>query len=47
MNATFNVWRDTSPFSIGFDNRVDTFDRVNAIQKYESYTPYNIKKLSD
>ena len=47
MNATFNVWRDTSPFSIGFDSLFDTFDRVNAIHKSESYPPYNIKKLSD
>ena len=47
MNATLNVWRDTSPFSIGFDNLFDTFDRVNAIHKSESYPPYNIKKLSD
>ena len=34
-------------FSIGFDNLFDTFDRVNAIHKSESYPPYNIKKLSD
>ena len=49
MRTTFDtIWRDLSPFTIGFDR---TFDTLSLLAKNQSqntnYPPYNIRKLSD
>ena len=42
------IWRDLSPFTIGFDR---TFDTLSLLAKNQAqnvnYPPYNIRKLSD
>ena len=49
MRTTFDtIWRDLSPFTIGFDR---TFDTLSLLAKNQAqnvnYPPYNIRKLSD
>ena len=49
MRTTFDtIWRDLSPFTIGFDR---TFDTLSLLAKNQSqnvnYPPYNIRKLSE
>jgi len=49
VNTIFDtVWRDISPFAVGFDR---TFDALSIIANSKSqsvnYPPYNIRKVSD
>jgi molecular chaperone IbpA len=39
------IWRDLSPFTIGFDNVFTQLDRVRQIPQ-TNYPPYNIRKGS-
>ena len=42
------MWRDISPFTIGFDRTFDTLALLaNSKQKTSNYPPYNIRKVSD
>lgn len=49
INNTFDLlWRDISPFTIGFDRTFDTLALLaNSKQKTSNYPPYNIRKLSE
>ena len=48
-NNTFDLlWRDISPFTIGFDRTFDTLALLaNSKQQTSNYPPYNIRKLSE
>ena len=39
------IWRDLSPFTIGFDNVFNSLERVRSIPQ-TNYPPYNIRKAS-
>ena len=42
------MWRDISPFTIGFDRTFDTLALLaNSKQQTSNYPPYNIRKLSE
>ena len=49
INNTFDLlWRDISPFTIGFDRTFDTLALLaNSKQHTSNYPPYNIRKLSE
>ncbi len=49
INNTFDLlWRDISPFTIGFDRTFDTLSLLaNSKQQASNYPPYNIRKLSE
>ena len=49
INNTFDLlWRDISPFTIGFDRTFDTLALLaNSKQQTSNYPPYNIRKLSE
>ena len=49
INNTFDLlWRDISPFTIGFDRTLDTLSLLaNSKQQTSNYPPYNIRKLSE
>ena len=49
INNTFDLlWRDISPFTIGFDRTFDTLALLaNSKQQTSDYPPYNIRKLSE
>ena len=46
INNTFDLlWRDISPFTIGFDRTFDTLSLLaNSKQQSSNYPPYNIRK---
>ena len=45
MTINEQIWRDLSPFTIGFDNVFTQLDRVRQIPQ-TNYPPYNIRKGS-
>ena len=45
MTINEAIWRDLSPFTIGFDNMFSQLDRVRQIPQ-TNYPPYNIRKGS-
>ena len=45
MTINEAIWRDLSPFTIGFDNVFTQLDRVRQIPQ-TNYPPYNIRKGS-
>jgi len=45
MTINEAIWRDLSPFTIGFDNMFSQLDRVRSIPQ-TNYPPYNIRKAS-
>ena len=45
MTINEAIWRDLSPFTIGFDNVFNSLDRVRSIPQ-TNYPPYNIRKAS-
>lgn len=49
INNTFDlIWRDISPFTIGFDRTFDTLSLLaNSKQQSSNYPPYNIRKVSE
>lgn len=49
ISTTFDsIWRDISPFAVGFDRTFDTLQLLaNSKAKEANYPPYNIRKLSD
>jgi len=49
INNTFDLlWRDISPFTIGFDRTFDTLSLLaNSKQQSSNYPPYNIRKVSE
>ena len=49
INNTFDLlWRDISPFTIGFDRTFDTLALLaNSKKQASNYPPYNIRKLSE
>ena len=49
ISTTFHsIWRDISPFAVGFDRTFDTLELLaNSKAKEANYPPYNIRKLSD
>ena len=49
INNTFDLlWRNISPFTIGFDRTFDTLALLaNSKQQTSNYPPYNIRKLSE
>ena len=49
INNTFDLlWRDISPFTIGFDRTFDTLALLaNSKHQTSNYPPYNIRKLSE
>ena len=49
ISTTFDsIWRDISPFAVGFDRTFDTLELLaNSKTKEANYPPYNIRKLSD
>ena len=49
INNTFDLlWRDISPFTIGFDRTFDTLALLaNSKQQTSNYPTYNIRKLSE
>ena len=47
VNSTFEtIWRDISPFAVGFDRTFGTLE-VLANSRQTNYPPYNIRKVSD
>ena len=46
MTINEAIWRDLSPFTIGFDNVFTQLDRVRSITQ-TNYPPYNTVKLSN
>ena len=47
VNTTFEtIWRDISPFAVGFDRTFGTLE-VLANSRQTNYPPYNIRKVSD
>ena len=49
ISTTFDsIWRDISPFAVGFDRTFDTLELLaNSKAKEANYPPYNIRKLTD
>ena len=49
INNTFDLlWRDISPFTIGFDRTFDTLSLLaNSKHQASNYPPYNIRKVSE
>lgn len=49
ISTTFDsIWRDISPFAVGFDRTFDTLELLaNSKAKEANYPPHNIRKLSD
>ncbi len=49
VNTIFDsVWRDISPFAVGFDRTFDTLSLLaNSKSQSTNYPPYNIRKVSD
>jgi len=49
VNTLFDtVWRDISPFAVGFDRTFDTLSiMANSKSQSINYPPYNIRKVSD
>ena len=49
VNTTFDsIWRDISPFAVGFDRTFGTLELLaNARTKEANYPPYNIRKVTD
>ncbi len=43
MTINEQIWRDLSPFTVGFDNVFNNLDRVRSIPQ-SNYPPYNIRK---
>ena len=43
MTINEQIWRDLSPFTVGFDNVFNSLDRVRSIPQ-SNYPPYNIRK---
>ena len=42
------IWRDLSPFAVGFDRTFDTLSILaNSKAQNTNYPPYNIRKLPD
>ena len=49
LNTTFDsIWRDISPFAVGFDRTFDTLALLASSRANETnYPPYNIRKVSE
>ena len=49
INTTFDsLWRDISPFAVGFDRTFDTLALLASSKVNETnYPPYNIRKVSE
>ena len=49
INTTFDsLWRDISPFAVGFDRTFDTLALLASSRgKETNYPPYNIRKISE
>ena len=49
LNTTFDsLWRDISPFAVGFDRTFDTLALLASSRAKETnYPPYNIRKASE
>ena len=49
INNTFELlWRDISPFAVGFDRTFDSLALLaNSKQESSNYPPYNIRKVSE
>tara|TARA_B100001167_G_C16755877_1_gene298690 strand:- start:570 stop:1019 length:450 start_codon:yes stop_codon:yes gene_type:complete len=49
INTTFDsLWRDISPFAVGFDRTFDSLALLaNTKSSETNYPPYNIRKVSD
>ena len=49
LNTTFNsIWRDISPFAVGFDRTFNTLELLASSRAKETnYPPYNIRKISE
>ena len=49
LNTTFDsIWRDISPFAVGFDRTFDTLELLASSKANETnYPPYNIRKVSE
>ena len=45
MTINEALWRELTPFTIGFDNVFNSLDRVRSIPQ-TNYPPYNIRKAS-
>ena len=43
MTINEQIWRDLSPFTVGFDNVFNSLDKVRQIPQ-SNYPPYNIRK---
>ena len=43
MTINEQIWRDLSPFTVGFDNVFNSLDRVRSTPQ-TNYPPYNIRK---
>ena len=48
LNTTFDsIWRDISPFAVGFDRTFNTLELLASSRAKETnYPPYNIRKIS-
>ena len=49
LNTTFDsIWRDISPYAVGFDRTFDSLALLASSRANETnYPPYNIRKLSE
>ena len=49
LNTTFDsIWRDISPFAVGFDRTLNTLELLASSRAKETnYPPYNIRKISE
>ena len=49
LNTTFDsIWRDISPFAVGFDRTFNTLELIASSRAKETnYPPYNIRKISE
>ena len=49
LNTTFDsIWRDISPFAVGFDRTFNTLALLASSRANETnYPPYNIRKVSE
>ena len=49
LNTTFDsIWRDISPYAVGFDRTFDSLALLASSKDNETnYPPYNIRKLSE
>ena len=49
LNTTFDsIWRDISPFAVGFDRTFDSLALLASSRANETnYPPYNIRKISE